>query len=91
MAALTKLDSDMATYIHDNTDDEFTHQNFLNAYLVSKGADPVHLEKFRTLKGSSATGSSGILSPALPFFRLPKKLEETRINKSDLQFRYRVD
>jgi Ferritin-like domain len=60
-AALTKLDSDMATYIHDNTDDEFTHQNFLNAYLVSKGADPVDLEKFRTLKGSSATGSSGIL------------------------------
>jgi hypothetical protein len=60
-AALTKLDSDMATYIHDNTDDEFTHQNFLNAYLLSKGADPVDLEKFRTLKGSSATGSSGIL------------------------------
>jgi hypothetical protein len=81
----------MATYIHDNTDDEFTHQNFMNVYLVSKGADPVHLEKFRTLKGSSATGSSGILSPALPFFRLPKKLEETRINNSDLQFRYRVD
>lgn len=60
-AALAKLDSDMAQYIHDNTDDEFTHQNFLNAYLVSKGADPVDLEKFRTLKGSSATGSSGIL------------------------------
>jgi hypothetical protein len=34
--ALTVLDSEMATYIHDNTDDEFTHQNFLNAYLVSK-------------------------------------------------------
>ena len=46
----------MATYIHDNTDDEFTHQKFLNAYLVSKEADPVDLEKFRTLKGSSATG-----------------------------------
>ena len=25
-------------YIHDNTDDEFTHQNFLKAYLASKGA-----------------------------------------------------
>src|SRR5215472_260061 len=59
--ALTVLDGDMAQYIHDNTDDEFTHQNFLNAYLVSKGADPVNLDKFRTLKGSSATGSSGIL------------------------------
>src|SRR6185312_635148 len=39
-AALTVLDSDMAQYVHDNTDDEFTHQNFLNAYLVSKGASP---------------------------------------------------
>src|SRR5437870_7290117 len=51
----------MAQYIHDNTDDEFTHQNFLNAYLESKGADTVNLEQFRTLPGSSATGSSGKL------------------------------
>jgi hypothetical protein len=58
-AALTVLDSDMAQYIHDNTDDEFTHQNFLNAYLASKGADTVNLEQFRTLPGSSATGSTG--------------------------------
>ena len=57
-AALTVLDSDMAQYIHDNTDDEFTHQNFLNAYLASKHADTVSLEAFRTLPGSSATGSS---------------------------------
>jgi hypothetical protein len=60
-AALTVLDSDMAQYIHDNTDDEFTHQNFLNAYLASKGADTVNLEQFRTLPGSSATGSTGKL------------------------------
>ena len=60
-AALTVLDSDMAQYIHDNTDDEFTHQNFLNAYLESKGASPVNLEPFRTLPGSAATGSSGKL------------------------------
>src|SRR6266478_6392981 len=59
--ALTVLDADMAVYIHDNTDDEFTHQNFLHAYLVSKKADPVDLEKFRTLPGSTATGSSGKL------------------------------
>jgi hypothetical protein len=51
----------MAVYIHDNTDDEFTHQNFLNAYLTSKGADPVDLERFRTLPGSTASGSSGKL------------------------------
>jgi Ferritin-like domain len=58
-AALQKLDADMAQYIHDNTEDEFTHQNFINAYLTSKGADTVNLEQFRTLSGSSATGSSG--------------------------------
>jgi len=48
----------MAQYVHDNTDDEFTHQNFLNAYLASKRADTINLERFRTLKGSTATGSS---------------------------------
>src|SRR5438105_6986550 len=60
-AALAVLDSDMAQYVHDNTDDEFTHQNFLNAYLASKGADTVNLEPFRSLPGSTATGSSGKL------------------------------
>ncbi len=59
--ALEVLDEDMAVYIHDNTDDEFTHQNFLNAYLASKRADTVNLEPFRTLPGSTATGSSGKL------------------------------
>src|SRR5437763_1229780 len=60
-AALAVLDADMAQYVHDNTDDEFTHQNFLNAYLASKGARKVDLEPFRTLPGSKATGSSGKL------------------------------
>lgn len=60
-AALSVLDSDMAQYVHDNTDDEFTHQNFLNAYLASKGAETIDLEPFRTLPGSTATGSSGKL------------------------------
>ncbi|MFB3815990.1 MAG: hypothetical protein ACE14L_17950, partial [Terriglobales bacterium] len=58
-AALQVLDSDMPQYIHDNTDDEITHFTFLNAYLASKGADTVNLEPFRTLPGSTATGSSG--------------------------------
>ena len=31
------LDSDMAQYIHDNTEDEFTHFTFLNAYLRARG------------------------------------------------------
>jgi len=59
--ALSQLDEDMAQYVHDNTDDEFSHQAFLNAYLVSKGEEPVDLEPFRTLQGSKATGSSGKL------------------------------
>src|SRR5438093_4041301 len=60
-AALAVLDEDMDQYIHDNTDDEITHHNFLNAYLASKGRATVDLEPFRTLPGSTATGSSGIL------------------------------
>src|SRR5438105_12248007 len=56
-AALSMLDSDMARYIHDNTEDEFTHFTFINAYLAAKGGEPVNLEKFRTLKGSQATGA----------------------------------
>lgn len=55
--ALIFMDGDMPQYIHDNTDDEFSHFEFINAYLMSKGAEPVNLEKFRTLKGSQATGA----------------------------------
>ncbi len=55
--ALEQLDEDMPQYIHDNTEDEFTHFTFINAYLMSKGAEPVNLDKFRTLKGSQATGA----------------------------------
>jgi hypothetical protein len=60
-AALKVLDGDMDQYIHDNTEDEFTHQNFINAYLASKGADTVDLSQFVTLPGSTATGTSGKL------------------------------
>ena len=38
--ALEVIEDEMGDYIHDNTDDEITHHKFLNAYLVSKGADP---------------------------------------------------
>ena len=55
-ADIAMLDSDMAQYIHDNTDDEITHHQFLNAYLMSKGAAPANLDPFRTLMGSTATG-----------------------------------
>jgi hypothetical protein len=58
---LREIDRNIPQYIHDITDDEMSHQSFLNAYLVSQGAEPVDMEPFRTLEGSSATGSSGRL------------------------------
>ena len=54
--ALEVIEDEMQDYIHDNTDDEITHHQFLNAYLVSKGAAPANLDAFRTLMGSTATG-----------------------------------
>jgi F0F1-type ATP synthase membrane subunit c/vacuolar-type H+-ATPase subunit K len=59
-AAVEVLDSDMAQYIHDNTDDEISHFTFLNAYLASKGGEPVNLDQFRTLPSSQATGAQQI-------------------------------
>ncbi|HEV2579721.1 MAG TPA: ferritin-like domain-containing protein [Ktedonobacteraceae bacterium] len=58
--ALLQLDGDMSQYIHDNTEDEFSHFTFINAYLVSKGADPVNLDKFRNLPSSKASGAQQI-------------------------------
>src|SRR5258707_14853262 len=58
--AVKVLDGDMDQYIHDNTDDEISHFTFLNAYLASKGADPVNLDQFRTLPSSQATGAQQI-------------------------------
>ena len=65
-AAVAVLDEDMPIYIHDNTDDEITHHQFLNAYLVSRGAAAANLDPFRTLVGSTATG----VNPALVGKRL---------------------
>ena len=58
--ALSNLDPDGPQYIASNTLDEVSHANFINAYLESKGAEPVNLDQFRTLPGSTAMGSSGI-------------------------------
>jgi hypothetical protein len=58
-AALQNIDSDMPKYIADNTDDELSHAAFLNAYLGAHGAEPVNLDRFRTLPGTDATGSTG--------------------------------
>lgn len=59
-AALENLDEDMPQYIHDNTDDEFSHFRFINAYLASKGAATINLDPFRTLPSSKATGAQQI-------------------------------
>src|SRR5713226_3847824 len=56
-AALSILDGDMSQYIHDNTDDEISHVTFLGNYLQSKGAEPVNLDRFRTLPSSKAFGA----------------------------------
>src|SRR5438132_10205285 len=58
--AVKVLDGDMDQYIHDNTDDEISHFTFLNAFLASKGAEPVNLDQFRTLPSSQATGAQQI-------------------------------
>jgi hypothetical protein len=58
--ALAVLDEDMDQYIHDNTDDEFTHFTFINAYLKAHGVETVNLDKFRTLPSSKATGAQQI-------------------------------
>jgi hypothetical protein len=60
MAALENLDEDMPQYIADNTDDELSHAAFLNAYLESRGEQPVNLDAFRTLPSSMATGAKQI-------------------------------
>jgi len=57
-AALAVLDADMDQYIHDNTEDELTHEVFINAFLASKRADTVDLDEFRTLPSSQATGAA---------------------------------
>jgi len=54
------LDTDMSQYIHDNTEDELSHETFINAYLVSKGFDPVSLDGFRNLPSSTATGANNV-------------------------------
>src|ERR1700733_11778215 len=58
--ALSALDTDGPQYITSNTLDEVSHAAFLNAYLESRGAEPVNFDRFRTLQGSTATGADNI-------------------------------
>jgi hypothetical protein len=56
-AALQFLDGDASQYITSNTLDEGSHAAFINAYLESKGEEPVNFDQFRTLPSSQATGA----------------------------------
>jgi hypothetical protein len=58
--AVEVLDEDMNQYIHDNTDDEFSHAAFINAYLEAHGKQTVNLDQFRTLPSSQADGAQQI-------------------------------
>jgi hypothetical protein len=59
-AALMNLDPDGPQYISSNAGDEQSHAAFLNAYLLSIGAEPVDLDAFRTLPSSQADGAQQI-------------------------------
>ncbi len=58
--AFQNLDGDGSQYITSNTLDEISHAEFLNAYLISKGEEPVNFDRFRTLPSSQADGAQQI-------------------------------
>src|SRR6516164_5995428 len=60
MQDLIPLDSDMSQYIHDNTEDELTHEVWINNYLLAHAAAPANLDQFRNLHSSKATGANQI-------------------------------
>jgi Ferritin-like domain len=80
IAALQNLDGDMPQYISDNTDDEISHREFLNAYLAFRGAQPVDFKQFEVLPPTKAMG-------ALPNGRLTN-LQTLTVDTS-WYFRYR--
>jgi len=59
-AAFSNLDGDGQQYITSNTLDEVSHAEFLNAYLISKGREPVNFDRFRILPSSQAAGAQQI-------------------------------
>jgi hypothetical protein len=93
--ALQILDGDMPQYILDNTDDEFSHANFLLAYLKSKGADTSDIDllvgpTFRTLtKQANGTPISSLADGSTKKPRLTNLTQLT----IDTSFwgRYRTD
>ena len=60
MEALAEIDPSLIQYINDDRDDELSHANLINAYLVSVGARPVNLNPFKTLSSSPAQGAEQV-------------------------------
>lgn len=58
--ALSEIDPSLIQYINDDRDDELSHANLINAYLVSVGATPVNLNPFKTLPSSPAHGAEQV-------------------------------
>jgi hypothetical protein len=93
--ALQLLDGDMPQYILDNTDDEFSHANFIIAYLKSKGANTADIDllvgpAFRTLDKQS--NGTPISSRATGSTQKPRLTNLTQLT-IDTSFwgRYRTD
>lgn len=55
--ALRLIDRSLIRYINDDRDDERSHAQFINAFLVSIGEDPINLDPFRTLPSVPVEGA----------------------------------
>ena len=93
--ALQLLDGDMPQYIQDNTDDEFSHANFLIAYLKAKGANTSEIEllagpHFRTL--TKQANGTPISSTAMGSTQKPRLTNLTQLTVDTSYWgRYRSD
>ncbi len=58
--ALNKIEGELVIYTCDVADDERSHEQFINGFLVDNGHAPVNLDAFRTLPSSKATGAKQI-------------------------------
>jgi len=93
--ALQILDGDMPQYVLDNTDDEFSHANFIIAYLKSKGANTSDIDllvgpQFRTLVKNM--DGSFITSQATGSTKKPRLTNLTKLTIDTSYWgRYRTD
>jgi len=58
--ALQFLNRHGSTYISANAVNEIEHSTYLRTYLESEGIEPANLDEFRSLRGSTATGSQNV-------------------------------